>query len=182
MNYMIGVAVFLALISTGYAADAERKTYIAIKAGNGNIKVNAEYALDDVAEEDDIFSGGVYAGYNFTSGLVVEAGWSQEFNSILLESYDVLQLVGSLGYNFAVSDKFTFTPKAGLSIWEFDAYDSGFLFGGAEDYSYDGTDMIWSLEGEYALGELVQLNLSYTQGSYDFGDLDSFRFGVEFDF
>jgi hypothetical protein len=182
MKFMIGVAIFLALISTGQAADAERKTYLAIKAGNGNIKVNSEHALDGLAIEDDIFSGGVYAGYNFDSGLVAEAGMSVEFNSILFESYDVMQFVGSLGYNFAVGDKFTFTPKAGLSMWEFEAYDSGFLFGTPEDHSYDGTDMIWSLEGEYLLGELLQLNLSYTQGSCDFGDLDSFRFGMEFDF
>jgi hypothetical protein len=42
--------------------------------------------------------------------------------------------------------------------------------------------MIWSVEGEYSLNELIQFNLGYRQGNYDFGDLDAFRFGVEFDF
>lgn len=175
--------VLLVLIAVPAIAE-ERKTYLALKAGGGSIQVNSEQAINGVTEEQDIFSGGVFAGYNFDSGMVVEAGLSGEFSEDFFESYDVSQIMVMLGYTFHPGQDFTFVPKAGFSMWELTTFESGLfnIFGGDEERSYEGTDVVLSLEGEYSVGELVQLNLSYTQGSYDFGDLDSLRFGVEFDF
>jgi hypothetical protein len=180
----LGLSVFAALISFPFTAQAGG--FATIKAGFGSIDVNPEYAIEDrIPDDGDVFSMGTFAGYNFGSGLVVEGGLSAEISEDIFESYDVFQWIGMLGYIFRPGKDFTFVPKFGFSMWELNTYDSGFLdfFGdGAEEHTYDGTDPIWSLEGEYSLNKLIQFNLSYTQGGYGFGDLDSFRFGVEFDF
>ena len=177
-------AAVMLLVLAGPALAEERNAYVAFKAGGGSIRVNSAQAINGVTEEEDIFSGGIFAGYNFKSGLVVEAGLTGELSEDLFESYDVSQIVGMLGYTFRPGRDFTFVPKVGFSMWELVTFESGLFnfFAGDEERSDDGTDVILSLEGEYSLGELVQLNLSYTGGSYDFGELDSLRLGVEFDF
>jgi hypothetical protein len=177
--------LFVALTSLPFAARAG--VYTSIKAGLGSIDVNAAFAIDErVDDDEDIFSAGLFAGYSFDSGLVVEGGFSGETSDDIFESYDVFQFVALLGYTFRPGRDFSITPKLGFSMWELSTYESGLLdlFGDGEDeeHTYDGTDIIGSLEGEYSLNRLIQLNLSYTAGSYEFGELDSLRFGVEFDF
>jgi hypothetical protein len=180
----LGIYLFMMLTLLPFAAQAGG--FATIKAGAGNIDVKQEFAINQTAEDQDVFSMGMFGGYNFDSGLLVEAGFSGETSDDIFEAYDVFQLIGLLGYTFRLGQDFTFTPKAGFSAWELDTFQSGLfdLFGDGEDeeFSYDGTDPVIVLEGEYSLNKLLQFNLSYTHGSYDFGDLDSFRFGVEFDF
>lgn len=185
MNYMqctAGVLLFVLMAAPALAG--ERNMYLALKAGGGDIRVNSEHAINAVTEEEDVFSGGIFAGYNFDSGWLIEAGYSGDFSEDIFDSYEVSQLMGMLGYTIRAGRDFTFAPKLGFSMWELSTFESGLFnfFGGDEERSYDGTDPVWSVEGEYSLNQLVQLNLSYTQGSYGFGDLDSLRFGVEFDF
>src|SRR5688572_24442848 len=81
-------AVVLLVLIAAPAIAEESKTYVALKAGGGSIQVNSEQAINGVTEEQDIFSGGVFAGYNFDSGMVVEAGLSGEFSEDFFESYD----------------------------------------------------------------------------------------------
>jgi hypothetical protein len=184
MKRSSGICLFAILALLPLAAQAGG--FVGVKSGFGSIDVKPEYAIDEqIPDDGDIFSVGVFGGYNFDSGLVVEGGGSAEISEDIFESYDVSQLIAMMGYTFRPGGDFTIVPKLGFSMWELSTYDSGFLdfFGdGAEAHTYDGTDLIWALEGEYSITRLIQLNLSYTQGSYDFGDLDSFRFGVEFDF
>jgi hypothetical protein len=161
-----------------------RPVFIALKAGFGNIQVKDEFAINGITEKQDIASAGLFAGYTFASGFVAEAGFSGETSDDIFESYDLFQTIVMAGYTFRPARNITIVPKLGFSKWDLDTFESGLfhLSGGDEEHSYDGTDMIWSVEGEYSITRLVQLNLSYTQGSYEFGDLDSLRFGVEFDF
>jgi hypothetical protein len=186
MNFMkcLAGAVLLVSMSAPSLAADERNIYVAVKAGGGSINVNAEHAINGIVGEEDIFSGGVFAGYNFDSGLVIEGGLSVEFSEDIFDSYDVSEIIGMLGYTFHPAKDFTVTPKAGFSMWELVTFESGLFnfFQEDEELTYDGTDLLFALEGEYSWTPLVQINLSYTQGSYDFGDLDSFRLGVEFDF
>jgi hypothetical protein len=88
------------------------------------------------------------------------------------------------GYTFKPGKDFTIVPKLGFSMWELTVFDSNLfnIFGESEEFSYDGTDMVLSVEGEYSMTDLIQLNLSFNQGSYDFGDVSSYHFGVELDF
>jgi hypothetical protein len=182
MKYVVGCILFIMMATSGFAA--ERKMFIALKAGGGGIQVNEQFAINELTSEQDIFSGSVIGGYNFDSGLVAELELSGAFSEDFFDSYDVSQVIVMLGYNFELAKKFTFVPKAGISSWGLDTFESSLfnIFGSDEEHSYDGTDPIWSLEGEYFWTDMVQVNLSYTQGNYGFGDLDSLRFGVEFDF
>lgn len=166
------------------AKDAERKKFIALRLGTGSIQIKNEQAVSGISEEEDLYGVGVYAGYNFDSGLVAEAGIAKEFSDDFFDSYDVSQITLLLGYHFPFAENFTFTPKAGVSRWDLSTFGSRLVDLGllVEERSFNGTDPIWSLEGEYSWTDLVQLNLSYTEGSYGFGDFDSFRFGMEFSF
>ncbi|HEX5055726.1 MAG TPA: outer membrane beta-barrel protein [Gammaproteobacteria bacterium] len=193
MKRIVSIWFFAALLGLSAAAQAApaaqaipaataRNTFIVLKSGVGDIQVKDEFAINGLTEEQDIASAGLFAGYIFDSGFGIEAGFSGETSDDIFESYDVFQTIAMVVYTFRPATDFTIVPKLGVSMWELDTFKSGFPFGESEEHSYDGTDMIWSVEGEYSLTKLVQLNLSYTQGNYDFGDLDSYRLGVEFDF
>jgi hypothetical protein len=175
-----GIYLFAVLIS--FSVTAQAGALVGVKSGLGNIEVKDAYA-NPGSEKEDIFSAGLFAGYNFDSGLTFEVGFSGETSEEIFESYDVFQSIVMLGYTVHIGTDFSLTPKFGASMWELDTFRSGLLtFGQDRERSFDGTDSIGSLEGEYSINKLVQLNLAYTQGSYDFGELNALRFGVELDF
>lgn len=155
------------------------------EVGRSEIDVDAEYTMSEASERDGGVTLGVTAGYKIDS-VIVAANFNITNSDNIFSTFDNYRIYDRAifaGYSFNVAKRLRIVPIIGINYWKLVSKE-GRLFnpGSEEQRVFDGVDMYGRLNFEIPLNDLVQLNLSYVNANYDFGRVESLRFGVKFEF
>ena len=181
----------LALLLLSFSSFALSETvpgHFTVSAAYGvsEFDIEREYLLeeDDYDESANAY-GEILAGFIFTNGLVLEAGFISQAGIDLFganDSYDVFESVVEVGYTFG-NDKFKITPKIGYSFWDLEVKEGEFLNPGPEERrESDGSDPYLKLSAEYYWTESFAGSLFYRHSDYDFGNINTWGLGLRYVF
>lgn len=182
MKRIIGICALALHCSPLYAG----KTVLMPELGRSELDMHANYSVSELAKHDVGVTINFLAGYKFSSNVIVAATHSYTDSNLLFGAGDHYQLydIGAVaGYSFDIAALFRIVPMVGWSYWKLQSTE-GELFnpGPEERFDYRGNNFYWRLNIELPISSVVQLNLAYVNGDYDFGRLQSKRFGVKFEF
>lgn len=161
-------------------------TLLMPEIGGSEVRLDGDYWFSDSAKRDSGVVQGVMAGYRFDTNIVLAAKLDFHEGDLFFGAFDSFKLRERgilVGYSFPIAPRFRLTPAVGISYWNLDSRE-GMLFNPGEEESLDfrGRDVYGRINFEIPVGELVTLNLAYSYGDYDFGQLETTRFGVMFTF
>lgn len=161
-------------------------TVLLPEIGGSEVRLDENYWFTGDDKRDSGFVQGVLAGYRFDSNIVVAAKLDFHEGDLFFGAFDSFKLRERgvlVGYSISLAPRFRLTPAIGLSYWNLDSRE-GRLFNPGDEESRDfrGRDIYGRVNFEIPVSELITLNLAYSYGEYDFGHLETTRFGVMFTF
>lgn len=177
MKYLLAA---LMLVSSFTNAEGFR---FGIDFGRSDIQLDSSSDIDfsDYSQTVGAFSSSF--GYQFNTGFLVEAGASSSSNDILFGANDNITLHSAdllVGY-YAEKNRFYFEPKIALSYWDLHLKEGEFLSPGDEtEINDNGLDPMLVLTAGYKISKRFGLSLSYRYIDIDYGDVDSYLFGLDF--
>lgn len=187
----------LGLALTAFTSSARlyaAEFFIMPELGVGDVDIIAEYTFLDDDDSSPTISASLTGGYKFDSNIVLAINTSFTtsdvfiadtvyFGSSAFDEYSYVELGMLLGYSFDVHKRFRIVPMLGASYWDLTVEEGAFLNPGPEDEKgYSGTDIYGKLNLEFPINDLIQINVSYLYGNYDFGAIEVTRVGVKFSF
>lgn len=161
-------------------------TMLMPEVGGSEVRLDEGYWYSEGPKRDSGVVQGFMAGYRFESNIVLAAKLDYHDGDLFFGAFDSFKLRERgilVGYSFPVAPRFRLTPAVGVTYWNLDSRE-GRLFNPGEEESRDfrGRDVYGRINFEIPVGELITLNLAYSYGEYDFGQLETTRFGVMFTF
>lgn len=189
MNTKILLQAMVWLLTAVSGSALAGKIILLPEAGNLTVDVDSEYTLTDAEETSDDLLLGLMAGYKFDNNMIlalnytVSTGWASSATFGAFDSYDLDERTLLIGYSWDLARHLRIVPMLGWNSWGLTAKEGAFLNPGEElRISEDGTNFVPRINFEIPFGELLQANIAYQRGSYDFGDASSWRFGFKFEF
>jgi hypothetical protein len=182
------VAIIILVMSGSCAFAQDRATdnvqdsalYTGVHFGLGHIRLGTD--------SDRSFGFNLSLGYRFGSGLLVETGFSGQSSDDIFGNGDSLDLNREdlmLGYQIRLGDTLRLIPKVGRVRWDLDARDDALINFSSNDGSRElgeGSDDIAELVFEFRLGDMAQLDISYEELNYSFGESDLAEVGLRFEY
>lgn len=162
--------------------------YAAPEIGVGNTNINSVYSLSGFKESNDNFGYGVSFGFEFDTNFLLDVSYyrSETDNTILffelLDKYEFVQKRISIGYAFDITQKFRVIPKLGYGQWSLSGKEGLFSFSTVQSTKVDGNKLMPQIDFEIPIREWFSINSSYSNTSFDFGNVQSFTAGVKFKF
>ena len=179
------ILVLLAISGPSWAG----KTILLAEFGRMSVDVGSEYTFENEEEANEDLLGGFMAGYKFDNNAIVAfnytyaTGLASDGLFGAFDHYDLSEQTLLVGYSFDVARYLRIVPMAGWTRWSLTGEEGAFLNPGEEEeLSEDGRSFVPRINFEIPFGELIQANIAYQRGNYDFGDASSWRVGLKFEF
>lgn len=171
---LVGISSLL-LSASSFSAE-EGTTYVGLKAGWGHVETNGHRRADLTEKDKDNFAGGLYAGYNLTSFLGLEAGYdyfgqySNTLSNGKVGEFDVHggELAALIGLPFNKTDDVFFKVGALVATVADDIHDS----------SATKTVPLVGIGTRFAMSDLMGLRLEY-QYAHKFAEMKDFGYAPD---
>lgn len=178
--------ITLLLFLYSQTALADSGFYLGWEAGTNRIEIDGEFTFTGRPVEADVFSAAVAGGYRWPNNFVIEGGISAGTGDFLFgafDDYSTSKYELLLGYQLNITEGFTIVPKFGISDWDLTAREGRFLNPGPEDQvSFGGQDAIAQLDIGLELGNGLILSLSHERYKAEYGEYQSSRFSMKWQF
>ena len=161
--------------------------FVSVDGAIGDVRLNQEYEVNGLADEKiNIVSISANIGIVFDSNAVLGIGALGSASSIFFyyvdETYNVVQEQMFVGYRFPIRKNFRITPIVGFTHWDLRTQQDAYLHQDAVERKLNGNDFFGQLNFEFPVSHLITVFGSYTRTNYDFGNSNSLKAGVMFEF
>lgn len=164
---------------------AQADVRLAFVFGDGDVKTNSNFGVDDANHSGDSFAYATYLGYQTDQNITLDVGRAYYPGLDLFDIGDEVSLrswEALFGYQLEYN-LFFFEPKVGLGRWEFSFEEGQFLNPGPERRFEDsGTDFLYMLTAGMNLGPVFALSISYKDQDYDYGSATATVVGAHLKF
>lgn len=137
-----------------------------------------------IGGDDAILVGGLFAGYEWSNNVFVQAGIEGYQNLTVVFLTDSLELSAfktSVGYYLPGNSKFRVRGNLGLNFWKLDARESlVFNPGDEERRSLDGTDLFAEVGAEYRFNNALRAGLALSYTDFDVGSATALKLTFKF--
>lgn len=184
----LALIVCLLLSQASFADNPFSGRLVAIgEVGFGHIDVDEDYRFsEDTKNNQGSITLGALALYKFDFNLVLGShvstyyGYSNFGGDDRIHVNDVSVL---MGYSFNIAPHFRFVPMVGLSRWKVRSKEGAMFNPGEEEQvGYKGTNPFLRLNFEIPINKRFAINVAYTYGEFDYGDLMAIRAGLKLEF
>ena len=178
------IVATLFLVQYGIAADSG--FYLTAQGSSSKIDIDDSVTFTAADESARIY--GVYgaAGFQLDSNFVIEVGggYAENFDTVgLFDDFELSEYRATVGWAIPIGNRFQLVPKVGLYRWRFEAEEGVFLNPGPElKKTLTNTEGHWQVDGEVKLLDWLALDFSYFYSDTTFGEVRSYRAGVQFAF
>ncbi len=177
----------LCLVTLAFAPQVFSADYfVAVDGGRSTVSIDQKHLADEYSDHDirtTLLS--VNGGMVFESDIVFGVGYLASGSDNFFEmgdTYDLTQEQIFVGYRFPVAKHFRITPNFGLNHWSMKVKQGVLLNSHREFKNFSGNDYFGQLNLEFPINHLITVFGSYTRTNYDFGNLNSLKAGVIFEF
>jgi len=188
-NKFIHIVKYATLIITLFICQqvAAEKFLLTVEVGVATIKIDKSYQMtNSTLDTQDSVAFSALFGYKFKSNFVLCIASSYYHGNSSFGANDRVHINdGSalVGYEFKANRKLNIIPMLGVNYWKLRSKEGAFLNSGPEEERvFRGNDSLAKVIFEIASTRMLGLNISYTYGRYDFGDLHSINAGMRFNF
>ena len=184
MKRIIYVLLLVTLTSAPFAFSND--FFVSVDGGIGGVRLNQKYEVDGLAD-DKIYTSSISAniGIVFDSSVVLGIGGLGSAGGIFIfvdETYAVVQEQMFVGYRFPVGKNLRITPNIGFTHWALRTEQDSLSHSDPVTRKFNGNDVFGQLNFEFPVSHLVTVFGSYTRTNYDFGNSNSLKAGVMFEF
>lgn len=172
------------LLSKGKPAmtDTRRKIYLSTGYGLGEIDLGSEYIFRGDFEVKVLNLVGAM-GYHFDNQVLLQADVSGVTSFSSWGAYDSYKTsIASLtvGYVFNVLQDIQVIPRVGISRWSLKGREGALLNLDEEATLRErGVDLVGGLDIAYPIMKNWALQMSYSNGAYNFGSLEAYSLGLK---
>jgi len=182
----IKACCFAALLVLPFAAEARDGKFTAAGGfGKSNLGIDPDYRIG--LGESSFNAGTLWArgGYRFSNGFLVEVGYVYYATADFFnydDEYELNDKQAAIGYAY-VLESWRFVGKAGYAFWRLDGEEGKFLNPGDEEELHaTGSDPVWTLAVEKLFSSMFGMSLSYQKSDREFGDIELYDLGFNFEF
>jgi hypothetical protein len=183
---LIAITILALANACAFAGDnaQDGALYTGVHFGLGHIVIDTEAGT----ESDRSFGVNLSLGYRFGSGLLIESGFSLQTSDDIFGGGDSLDLNREelmLGYQLKLGNTLRLIPKVGRVHWDLDLRDGALIDFGSDDGSQElgeGSDDIAELVFEFRINDTLQLDISYEELDYRFGESNLAEVGLRFEY
>lgn len=177
-------AIFCCFALTNTFADSGH-FYAATQVGYGRLEIRDDYLIPELTDSTTTIGLYLTGGYQTLFNLLFEVGggFGENVGGSLIDNYELAELRAGIGFAIPLGSRFTLVPKAGINRWRLAVEEDQFLNPGPEDnFTSRDTEGYIQLDAEIQIVSFIALDFSIFKMDAKFGDFDSIRFGVQFEF